>query len=175
MTDSNFFHQLRLLTPADPPLKSAAAAVEPRTCFVSERRPNKTAFLLVWWVRLCRDASLWGEPFIRSAAPPTRSLPTPRPHINNLCRLCHECVRACVEVYMWFGGLWKAFPLCGPCFHFLLGKKKKKSSQTSKRVVWAGRLCWWLLCREYLDSQMLLATFFSSMVAGKQTNWRFWS
>ena len=146
MTDSNFFHQLRLLTPADPPLKSAAAAVEPRTCFVSERRPNKTAFLLVWWVRLCRDASLWGEPFIRSAAPPTRSLPTPRPHINNLCRLCHECVRACVEVYMWFGGLWKAFPLCGPCFHFLLGKKKKKNPPRPRKelfepVGYVGDFC----------------------------------
>lgn len=171
MTDSYSFHQLRLLTPADPPLKSVAAAVEPRTCFVSERRPNKTAFL---WFDESVSAEMRPSEGSHSLGAPHHPHAVYRP-LDLTLTISAGCVLSvCVHVWKCTCGLVgsEGFPALWTLFPLSAGKNPPRPR---KRVVWASRLCWWLLCQEYLDSQMLLATFFSSMVARKQTNWRFWS
>lgn len=84
-------------------------------CFSSVISPSKTVFSLVWWVSLCRDASLWGEAFIRAQHHPQAVYQ----RLNLTLTVAAGChVRSYV---CWKCGLvsLKTFPPSGPCFHCL--------------------------------------------------------
>lgn len=70
-------------------------------CGISETALNKTVSLS-GLMSLPAEVCVWREAFIRALQPPTCSLPTSQPHINNPQCLCLQNV--CVFVQVGFGG-----------------------------------------------------------------------
>lgn len=97
-------------------------------CFSSVISPSKTVFSLVWWVSLCRDASLWGEAFIRAQHHP-RAVYQRLNLTLTVAAGCHVRSYVC-----WKCGLvsLKTFPPSGPCFHCLFQTQFFKQGYTGE-------------------------------------------